>query len=116
MLLNSFPAKEAGDATAALKVSAYVMAVEDLPGWAIERAVKRYIVDGIGKSEFAPNPPNFRQAVIDVTMAVKGRAAWLRSLAKMPVAKTTTAEERAATIARLSAILKPLSTSKTEGA
>ena len=90
-----------------MKVAAYVMALEDQPGWAIEKTVRRFIMGDVGDKVFAPTPPQLREAVSNTVWAAKGRAAWLRSLAKMPVAKTTTAEERAATLARLADIIKP---------
>lgn len=90
-----------------MKVAAYVMALEDQPGWAIEKTVRRYILGDVGDKVFAPTPPQLREAVCNAVWAAKGRAAWLRSLAKMPVAKATSAEERAATLAKLAEMMKP---------
>lgn len=93
MLLTSFPSKDLGDETAQLKLATYVMALEDQPGWAIEKTVRRFILGDVGDKVFAPTPPQMREAVMNTVLAAKGRAAWLRSLAKMPVAVTKTPEE-----------------------
>lgn len=95
MLLTSFPSRDLGDETAAIKVAAYVMALDDQPGWAIEKTVRRYILGDVGDKVFAPTPPQMREAVMNTVLAAKGRASWLRSLAKLPVASIKTPEEKA---------------------
>lgn len=104
-LLMAFPHKEMGDTGASMKLSAYRLAVEDIPTWAVEEGAKRLIRGDEGVREYAPSPPQFRAAAESVMKIAKGKAIHLRKLAAMPVARDLSEADRKAVVDRASSII-----------
>jgi len=83
MLLLNYPAD--GDPTVEeARAESWAMALEGLPAWAVERAVKLWLqhkFDGVNY-EFAPKPPVFRGFVEGLLEPVHERRAQLSLLLK----------------------------------
>lgn len=80
-LLGTFPAK-AG--TEAARAKGFRIALEDLPAWAIEAAVRKWLrgEDGEGTEDysFAPSPPQLRRLALRARNGFEGKVILLRRL------------------------------------
>jgi len=82
-LLLALPSKAAGEATGEAKAEAYMMALEDLPAWAVTAAVRRWYRGECGPNHnytFAPAPATLRDISIAEKWKVQGRADKLKGL------------------------------------
>lgn len=85
-LLSSLPGPsgvtmQAGD----LLYSAFEVALEGVPTWAVEEAARRWICGQMGNATYAPTPPQLRLAADQVVRITRGKIFTLRQLAKAPV-------------------------------
>lgn len=81
-LLRAFPTKE-GELTGEAKTEAYMIAIEDLPEWAIRQAIRGWYRGEHGSGynyTFAPAPADLRELSMMELWKVKGRATQLQSL------------------------------------
>jgi hypothetical protein len=106
LLLATFPHRDLSEQAASLKLKAYEMALEDVPTWCVEEAAKRWIRGDVGDERFAPTPPQLRHAARNIALIAFGKAALMRKLASLPVERDLTEEERAATVERVTNIIK----------
>ncbi|WP_081761414.1 hypothetical protein [Methylopila sp. 73B] len=109
-LLSSFPRQatnaDAGDA----KGEGYAIALDDLPSWAVRRAVGFWLRSehGAGRENyaFAPSPPELRRLALIAAAPVRGDLMRLRRLLSAEVERDITDKERAANLERLQGIVK----------
>lgn len=106
MLLATFPHRDLSEQAAGLKLKAYEVALEDVPTWCVEEAAKRWIRGDVGDERFAPTPPQLRHAARNIALIAFGKAALMRKLASLPVEREVSEEERAATVEKVSNIIK----------
>ena len=102
-ILSVFPGQGVTAEAADMRMMAYDMALEEVPTWAIEEAVRRWISGKCGERRFAPTPPELRCAADEVVTITRGKIASLRWLAKAEVAAPPTPEaiERAQKLASM---------------
>lgn len=117
MVLTALPHRDMSEGTATIKLAAFKIALEDVPTWAIETAINRWIKGDIGDGGYAPTPPQLRQAAQGIAITAWGRAQQMRKLAAMPVQRVVSKEERERALAVLaSAKLKKFPAEEDEGA
>lgn len=86
LMLANYPA-DGAQATEVARAQAWAMALEDLPAWAVERAVRMWLqgkFEGVN-TEFAPKPPTFRLLVEKLLEPVHEQRAQLSMLLKAKV-------------------------------
>jgi hypothetical protein len=97
------------EAESELKAEAYAAALEDIPSWAIEAAVRGWYRGAYGLDHnyaWPPAPAVLRAAAISETKQLKGRIIELRNLLAAPVRPEYSHEYRAETLERLQQTLK----------
>lgn len=76
-LLLALPSKASGEATGEAKAEAYMIALEDMPAWAVTAAIRGWYRGEHGTDHnytFAPAPSVLRRLVMAERHKVKGRA------------------------------------------
>lgn len=93
---------------AAVRGEVFVDAVVDLPGWAVEEAVRRWFRGACGTRnyDFAPSPATLREIASDIASIAAGQLIVLRRiLAAKPLPAPLTDEQRAENLRRLGEIM-----------
>jgi hypothetical protein len=97
-----------------LKAEAYTVAVEDLPIWAIEAAIRGWYRGAYGERNYAwpPAPAELREAADSEAKKLRGRAIDLRKLLHAQPIREYSLEHRAEMIQKIAAVvgacIKPL--------
>lgn len=94
VLLSSFPRQAGNEGATDILYEAYGMACEEVPTWAIEEAVRRWITGKCGAQHWAPSPPELRVAADHVVKLAKGKIISLRRLAAATTPRETTPAEK----------------------
>lgn len=81
-LLAFYATGKTDKTTASVKLRGYMLAVEDLPAWAVTEAVRRWFRGGCGHAnyEFAPPPAKLRQVAEDVASLARGQLIIMRRI------------------------------------
>jgi hypothetical protein len=110
VLLASFPTASLSEQDAKLRVTGYMIALDDVPTWAIERAARKWLKGEMGDRAFAPSPAQLRVHCEGELRWMTGLAAICRKIAdavEKPAALSD--EQRAANLVRLrDQIVRPL--------
>lgn len=109
-MLSAFPSREITEETGKMRVRAFVVALEDVPPWAViagRRAWLRGEIDGCNTS-FAPTPPQLRSASMKEFFKVAGQRRDLSLLLRAEVIPDRSPEDREAMAERFSALLVAL--------
>lgn len=104
-LLAFYATGRTGEGGTDVKIRGYMIAVEDLPAWAVGEAIRRWFRGQCGQQsyDFAPAPAVLRQVASEVALGARGQLVVMRRLLNAKPADEITAEERAATLAKLDA-------------
>lgn len=91
------------------KGEAYLGALEDIPAWCVDEAIRRWNRGRCGAHnyDFAPSPAVLRGVAEGVRLAADGQVAALTRLLAAEPAREFSEEERAANIARFVELLAP---------
>lgn len=112
-LLVAFPATDGGGGTATemrseARGEAFVMALDDLPAWAVAAACRDWLRGDGGKGgenyAFAPSPPQLRRLAERHAMVARGRAVTLDLLAGALAEREFTDDHRRQMLGRLAAL------------
>lgn len=108
-MLSAFPSQQLGDAEQMARAGMYRAALEDVPAWAVDRAVKFWMrrehSEGRENYAFAPSPPQLRRLAVIACGPVRGELQKLRRLLSAKVERNLTHEQRAANVERLKSIV-----------
>ena len=108
-LLTAFPAQHVGDDAMQARAGMFRIALDNMPAWAVERAVtfwiKRQHPEGGENYAFAPSPPQLGRLAQIAAGKVRGEMIRLRRLLAAEVDVGISEEQRARNLARLSAIV-----------
>ena len=106
LLQCAFPAAPMDPVAAKANVRAYAMALEEVPAFALEEAVRRVLKGEAGlKGSFMPTPPQLREVANDASRPARWHAVLLRRLLEAEVEREITEEERACVAARFRTLL-----------
>ena len=102
------PAAKQNEASAEARGEAYMMALNDLPTWAVAAAVRRWYRGDAGDRHdyhWAPSPAELRALTIIELYRVKGRTAMLRNLLRAELLIEYSEEHCAMMRARLATVI-----------
>ena len=123
LLSASFPSQQFNPEVSDARAHGYKLALEDLPGWAVERAVafwlRREHSEGTENYTFAPLAPQLRRLALIAFKAVADEQFKLKRLLEAKVVeepKPVSAERRALLADQLIAAIKPVVPPKSEAA
>lgn len=106
ILQCSFPMTITDPTAAKANVRAYAMALEEVPAFALEEAVRRVLKGEAGlKGSFMPTPPQLREVANDASRPARWHAVLLRRLLEAEVEREISEEERARVAARFRTLL-----------
>jgi hypothetical protein len=78
ILFASFPAQAMSEETAEMRMTGFAIALDGIPAWAVQAAVKTYLQTGSAK--FAPTPPELRSMAEAAVTKERGFARMLRTI------------------------------------
>lgn len=105
VLLSSFPRQAGNEGMTDILYEAYSVACEEVPSWAVEEAVHRWVSGKCGAQHWAPSPPELRVAAETVIKIAKGKAAALRRLAAVRIEHQPTQQDKDRVIAQMNKLL-----------
>ncbi|MFG1247282.1 hypothetical protein [Xanthobacter flavus] len=110
-MLSAFPSREITEDTGKMRVRAFVVALEDVPPWAVvagRRAWLRGEIEGCNTS-YAPTQPQLRAAAMKEFFKVAAQRRDLSLLLRAEVIPDRSPEDREAMADRFAALLAALS-------
>lgn len=95
-LLAFYATGRTGDASVDVKLRGFMVAVDDLPAWAVAEAIRRWFRGDCGQHnyEFAPAPATLRQIATDVSRIARGQLVLFRRILNARPDIEPTDEER----------------------
>lgn len=110
VLFTSYPAAAVSDATASVRIKAYLEALSDRPAWAIKRAAERWLkgdVTDVDRKalDFPPSTARLRDLATDCMRPVNLELSALQKLTRAKVVKPIDEAERKRTVERLKGLM-----------